>query len=284
MSRTVYVDGRWVPEGQASISVFDRGFLFADAVYEVTAVVGGRLIDYAGHAARLMRSLAALGIRAPVHEARLLDLHREIVERNALVEGLVYLQVTRGSADRDFVYAAGLAPTLVMFTQSKPVLANPKAESGLAVVTLPDERWGRRDIKTVQLLHASLMKVEARARGADDALLVEGGLVTEASSANVHIVTGAGTLVTRDLGRALLPGITRASVLEIARGAGIACEERAFSPDEARRAAECFITSATSFVLPVVRIDGAAVGGGKPGPVTRQLRDLYVADRLASAI
>lgn len=284
MSRTVYVDGRWVPEGEASVSVFDRGFLFADAVYEVTAVVGGRLIDYRGHAARLVRSLAALGIRAPVPEVRLLDLHREIVERNALDEGLVYLQVTRGSADRDFLFPADLAPTLVMFTQAKLVLANPKAETGLAVVTLPDERWGRRDIKTVQLLHASLMKAEARARGADDVLLVEHGLVTEASSANVHIVTGAGALVTRGLGRALLPGITRASVLDLARGAGIACEERAFTPAEARSAAECFITSATSFVLPVVRIDGAAVGDGRPGRVTRRLRDLYVADRLASAI
>ena len=284
MSRTVYVDGRWVPEGEASVSVFDRGFLFADAVYEVTAVVGGRLIDYGGHAARLARSLAALGIAPPVPEARLLDLHREIAARNALDEGLVYLQVTRGSVDRDFTYPDGLAPTLVMFTQSKAVLDNPKAEAGLAVVTLPDERWGRRDIKTVQLLHASLMKTEARARGADDALLVEDGLVTEASSANAHIVTRAGTLVTRDLGRALLPGITRASVLDLARGAGIACEERAFSPAEARSAAECFITSATSFVLPVVRIDGAPVGDGRPGPVTRRLRGLYVADRLASAV
>ena len=284
MSRTVYVDGRWVSERDASISVFDRGFLFADAVYEVTAVVGGRLVDYGGHAARLARSLASLAIATPVPEAGLLELHREIVERNALDEGLVYLQVTRGSTDRDFVFPDDLAPTLVMFTQAKAVLDNPKAEAGLAVVTLPDERWGRRDIKTVQLLHASLMKTEARARGADDALLVEGGLVTEASSANVGIVTGAGTLVTRGLGPALLPGITRASVLDLARGAGIACEERAFSPAEARSAAECFITSATSFVLPVVRIDGAAVGEGRPGPVTRRLRDLYVADRLAFAI
>lgn len=283
-ARTVLVDGRWLPEGEARVSVFDRGFLFADAVYEVTAVVNGRLIDYPGHAARLSRSLAALGIPRPAPEARLLALHREIVERNGLGEGLVYLQVSRGAADRDFLIDADAAPTLVMFTQAKALLANPKAEAGLSVVTLPDGRWARRDIKTVQLLQSSLMKTEARARGADDALLVEGGLVTEASSANVHIVTAAGVLVTRDLGPALLPGITRASVLDLARGAGLAVEERAFSPGEAAAAAECLITSATSFVLPVVRIDGRAVGDGRPGPVTRRLRELYVADRLAAAM
>lgn len=284
MTRTVYVDGSWLPENEARVSVFDRGFLFADAVYEVTAVVGGRLVDFPGHQARLARSLAELGIPHPASEARLLELHREIVARNGLDEGLVYLQVTRGSADRDFLVPADLTPTLVMFTQAKALVANPTAETGLAVVTLPDARWGRRDIKTVQLLYASLMKTEARTRGADDALLVEDGLVTEASSANVHIVTAEGVLVTRELGPALLPGITRASVLELARAAGLPAEERAFSPEEARAAAECFITSATSFVLPVVRIDGDRVGDGRPGPMTRRLRALYIADRLAGTL
>jgi D-alanine transaminase len=284
MTRTVYVDGSWLPENEARVSVFDRGFLFADAVYEVTAVVGGRLVDFPGHQARLARSLAELGIPHPASEALLLELHREIVARNGLDEGLVYLQVTRGSADRDFLVPADLTPTLVMFTQAKALVANPKAETGLAVVTLPDARWGRRDIKTVQLLYASLMKTEARTRGADDALLVEDGLVTEASSANVHIVTAEGVLVTRELGPALLPGITRASVLELARAAGLPAEERAFSPEEARAAAECFITSATSFVLPVVRIDGDRVGDGRPGPMTRRLRALYIADRLAGTL
>jgi D-alanine transaminase len=284
MTRTVYVDGSWLPEGEARVSVFDRGFLFADAVYEVTAVVGGRLVDFPGHQARLARSLAELGIPRPASDAQLLDLHREIVARNGLDEGLVYLQVSRGSADRDFLVPADLTPTLVMFTQTKALVASPKAETGLALVTLPDARWGRRDIKTVQLLYASLMKTEARVRGADDALLVEDGLVTEASSANVHIVTTSGVLVTRELGRALLPGITRASVLELARAAGLPAEERAFSPEEARAAAECFLTSATSFVLPVVRIDGERVGDGRPGPMTRRLRALYIADRLAAAV
>ncbi len=283
MSRTVYVDGCWRSEDDAKVSVFDRGFLFADAVYEVTAVVDGRLLDYPGHAARLGRSLAELGIPRPVSEERLLALHHEIMTRNALREGSIYLQVSRGAVDRDFIFGDDLAPTLVMFTQAKPVIDNPMVTRGLHVVTLPDQRWGRRDIKTVQLLHASMMKVEAKRRGADDAFLVEDGYVTEASSANAYIVTADGTVVTRELSRALLPGITRASVLDLARGAGMAAEERAFTPAEVAGAAECFITSATSFVLPVVRIDGAAIGDGRPGAVTRRLRDLYLADRLAAA-
>ncbi len=284
MPRTVYVDGHWLPEGEAKVSVFDRGFQFADAVYEVTAVIDGRLIDYPGHAARLARSLAELRIPRPVSDERLLAIHREVMDRNHLREGLVYLQVSRGSADRDFLFADDLAPTLVVLTQAKPIVANAKAETGMSVITVPEARWGRRDIKTVQLLHSSLMKVEARARGADDAFMVEDGFVTEASSANAHIVTVDGVVVTRDLSHALLPGITRASVLELARRAGLPAQERAFTPEEAKGAAECFITSATSFVLPVVRIDGARVGDGKPGPVTGRLRDLYIADRLAAAI
>ena len=284
MSRTVHVDGQWLPEADAKVSVFDRGYQFADAVYEVTAVIDGRLIDYPGHAARLARSLGELRIPQPVPAERLLELHREMVDRNQLREGLIYLQVSRGSADRDFLFSEDLAPTLVMFTQAKGIVANGKAETGMSVITVPDARWGRRDIKTVQLLHSSLMKMEARARGADDAFMVEDGFVTEASSANAHIVTADGVVVTRDLSHALLPGITRASVLELARRAGLPAEERAFTPDEAKNAAECFITSATSFVLPVVRIDGAPVGDGKPGPVTGRLRAMYIADRLAAAM
>ena len=283
MSRTVYVDGCWRSEADAKVSVFDRGFLFADAVYEVTAVVDGRMIDYPGHAARLGRSLAELGIPRPVSEEQMLALHREIMARNALREGSIYLQVSRGAVDRDFVFGDGLAPTLVMFTQEKPVLDNPAARTGMSVITLPDQRWGRRDIKTVQLLHASMMKVEARRRGADDVFLVEDGYVTEASSANAYIVTADGTVVTRELSRALLPGITRATVLDLARGAGMAAAERAFTPAEVAAASECFITSATSFVLPVVRIDGKTIGEGRPGAVTQRLRQLYLDDRLAAA-
>ncbi|MBZ4691214.1 MAG: D-alanine aminotransferase [Cereibacter sp.] len=285
MTRTLYLNGAWLPESEAKVSVFDRGFLMADGIYEVTCVLDGKLVDYAGHAARLQRSAQELGMALPLTEAELLEVHREIVARNALDQGMIYLQLTRGVADRDFVYPpAGTPPTLVMFTQAKNVLENAAAEAGISVALLPDLRWGRRDIKTVQLLYPCMAKMEAKARGADDAWLVEDGFVTEGSAATSHIVTAEGVLVTRDLSHALLPGITRASVLELAAAHGVGVEERAFTPDEARAAREAFITSATNFVVPVVAIDGAAVGDGKPGALTRDLRRFYIETRRASAI
>jgi D-amino acid aminotransferase len=284
MSRIVYLNGQWLPETEARISVFDRGFVFADAIYEVTAVIGGKLIDYAGHSGRLKRSLAALGIQAPVSDDDMLSLHREILLRNGMTDGLIYLQVSRGAEDRDFLFSDDLTPTFVMFTQSRPVLANPKWQTGISVITMPEGRWVQRQIKTVQLLYSSLAKMEARKQGADDAFFVEDGFITEASSSNAHIVTKTGTLVTRDLSNALLHGITRGSVLDLARRAGMAVEERGFTPAEAKDAAEVFITSATNFVMPVVRIDGQAVGAGTPGPVSETLRQRYIEDRLASAI
>ncbi|ABA81059.1 D-amino-acid transaminase [Rhodobacter sphaeroides] len=285
MTRTLYLNGAWLPESEAKVSVFDRGFLMADGIYEVTCVLDGKLVDYAGHAARLQRSAQELGMALPLTEAELLEVHREIVARNALDQGLIYLQLTRGVAERDFVYPpAGTPPTLVMFTQAKNVLENAAAEAGIRVALLPDLRWGRRDIKTVQLLYPCMAKMEAKARGADDAWLVEDGFVTEGSAATSHIVTAEGVLVTRDLSHALLPGITRASVLELAAAHGVRVEERAFTPDEARAAREAFITSATNFVVPVVAIDGATVGDGKPGALTRDLRRFYIETRRASAI
>lgn len=284
MTRIVYLNGVWVPEADAKISIFDRGFLFADAIYEVTGVIGGKLIDYAGHAARLQRSMAELAMQCPLSSEELLAVHREIVRRNDLQEGLIYLQLSRGAADRDFSYPNDAVPTLVLFTQAKPVLDNPRAKSGISVVTQPDLRWARRDIKTVQLLYPSMAKMEAAKLGADDAWLVEDGFVTEATAANAHIVTTEGTLVTRELSTAILHGITRASTLELARRAGIPVDVRPFTPEEALEAAEAFITSATSFVLPVTRIDGRPVGNGLPGPVTARLRELYIAEKLASAV
>lgn len=284
MSRIVYLNGEWLPEVDAKVSIFDRGFLFADAIYEVTGVVGGKLLEYEGHSARLRRSTAELGITCPLSPEELLEVHREIVRRNNLREGLIYLQISRGTADRDFAYPKDAKPTLTLFTQAKSVLDNPKAKTGISVALLPDQRWARRDIKTVQLLYPSMAKMEAAAKGADDAWLVEDGFVTEASSASAHIITKDGKLITRQLSHAILHGITRASVLDIAEEAGIAYEERAFAPDEARHAAEAFITSATNFVMPVIAIDGQPVGEGKPGPITLKLRDLYVARKMASAI
>ncbi len=276
MSRIVYINGIWCLERDAKISVFDRGFLFGDAVYEVTAVVDGHLIAYAGHASRLRRSLEELAIPAPVDDEALLDLHCEIVARNRVDEGLVYLQISRGSDDRDFVCRRDLYPTLVMFTQARPLLSDLRAERGISVISVLDKRWGRRDIKTVQLLHSSMMKTEARARGVDDVILYEDGFVTEASSANVFIVTPEHVLITRDLSPALLPGVTRASVLKMASAAGVAVNERAFTLEEARSSSECFITSATTFVLPVVRFDGQPIRDGQPGSLTRYLRDRYI--------
>ena len=284
MSRIVYLNGEWLDEADAKISIFDRGYTFADAIYEVTAIVGGKLIDYHGHAARLQRSLGELGMVCPLDADALLAVHREIVARNHVEEGMIYLQISRGVDDRDFIYPKEAKPTFSMFTQTKKVLENPYAKSGISVISLPDWRWERRDIKTVQLLYPTMAKTQASQMGADDAWLLEDGFITEASSATAHIVKKNGTLITRDLSHVILPGITRASTLDLAREAGIKVEERPFTLEEAKDAAEAFNTSATNFVLPVVRIDGQKIGDGTPGPITKKLREIYVESRLATAI
>lgn len=285
--RTVYVNGEWVPETEAKVSVFDRGFLMADGVYEVTTVVDGRLVDFRGHAERLARSLRELDMAAPASDAQLLDLHREIVARNGLQDGRVYLQVTRGNpGDRDFVFPdQSLTPsTLVMFTQ---VTGRPEdsadARRGLKVISIPDIRWQRRDIKTVQLLYPSMGKMMAKKAGADDAWLVEEGLVTEGTSNNAWIVKG-GRIVTRGLSSEILHGITRAAVLRYAAEAQIEIEERSFSVAEAQAADEAFITSASAFVMPVVEIDGVRLGDGTPGPVARRLREIYLDESRKAAV
>ncbi len=285
MGRTVYVNGEWGDEAEAKISVFDRGFLLADAVYEVTSVLQGRLIDFPGHLARLERSLRELDMEMPLSAEAFLALHREIVARNGLEEGLIYLQVSRGAADRDFHYPENVPQTVVMFTQEKALAGAPAAETGIRVITLPDLRWKRRDIKTVQLLYPSMGKMAAQAAGADDAWLVEeDGTVTEGTSNNAWIVTTERKIVTRQLSHDILPGITRAAIMRLAEAEGLAIEERPFTPDEAKAAEEAFITSASTFVYPVVSIDGAPVGGGRPGPLARRLRQLYIEEALKSAL
>jgi D-alanine transaminase len=284
MSRIVYVNGSYVPEEEACVSVFDRGFLMADAVYEVTSVLDGRLCDYAGHMARLKRSLGELDMPMPTDEAALLAIHRELLERNALREGVVYLQVSRGVAERDFAWPEGMVPGLVLFTQEKALVDTPAAREGISVVTTDDLRWARRDIKTTQLLYPSLAKMHAKAAGADDAWMVEDGQVTEGTSNNAHIVTRDGVLVTRQLSTDILHGITRASVLKLAEEAQIRIEERPFTVEEAQAAAEAFVTAASIFVCPVVRIDGVALGEGRPGPVTRRLREIYVANARETSV
>ncbi len=276
MSRIVYVNGEYLPEQDAKISVFDRGFLFADGVYEVSAVMGGKMVDNAAHLKRLDRSLSELKMGCPVPLDDIPAIQRRLLDENGVEEGMIYLQVSRGAADRDFNFPAEEKPSLVMFTQARTVAENPKADAGISVVSQPDIRWARRDIKTVQLLAQSLVKEAAKAAGADDAWMVEDGYVTEGSSNNAFIVTADGALVTRQLGTDILHGITRRAVLEIAEEEGLSVEERPFTIKEAQGAAEAFSTSASAFVMPVVRIDGKAVSQGVPGPVTRKLRARYI--------
>ncbi|MEJ6478232.1 MAG: D-amino-acid transaminase [Octadecabacter sp.] len=286
MSRTVYVNGEYLPEGEAKVSIFDRGFLFADGVYEVTSVLDSKLIDFAGHAKRLARSLGELDMRNPISADDLLEVHRELVRANDITDGMIYLQITRGAAaDRDFAFPSDdVEPTIVLFTQSKPGLADsPAAKVGIKVISIADERWGRRDIKTVQLLYPSMGKMMAKAAGCDDAWLVEDGAVTEGTSNNAYIVKGD-TIITRHLGHEILHGITRAAVLRFAREAQMKVEERAFTIAEAQDADEAFITSASTFVMPVVEVDGAAVGTGKPGPIAARLREIYLEESRKAAI
>lgn len=286
MSRTVYVNGEYLPEEDARISIFDRGFLMADGVYEVTSVIDGKLVDFDGHARRLERSLRELDMAAPVDMDELLAIHRELVARNDLVEGGVYLQITRGApADRDFVFPdpAEVPPTLVLFTFAKNLTTAPAAQSGIAVISIDDLRWGRRDIKTVQLLYPSMGKMMAKAKGAEDAWLVEDGFVTEGTSNNAYIVKG-NRIITRELSNDILHGITRAAVLRLAAEAQFEVEERPFTIAEAQDADEAFVTSATTFVQPVVSIDGTVIGSGKPGPVALRLREIYIDESRKSAI
>lgn len=287
MSRTVYVNGDYVPEEEARVSVFDRGFLMADGVYEVTSVLGGKLVDFDGHAKRLERSMSELDMVSPISRDDLLAVHRELVTRNGIDEGMVYLQITRGApADRDFAFPdpAEVPCTVVLFTQNKPGLADsPVAKKGISVISIEDIRWGRRDIKTVQLLYPSMGKMMAKKAGADDAWMVEDGMVTEGTSNNAYIVKG-NKIITRALSNDILHGITRAAVLRFAREAQMEVEERNFSIDEAKAADEAFITSASTFVMPVVRIDEAEVGSGAPGHVAKRLREIYLDESRKAAI
>lgn len=284
--RTVYLNGKYLPENEANVSVFDRGFLFADGVYEVTSVLDGKLLDFDGHAVRLERSLNELGMRNPIEKDDLLEVHRELVRANDISDGMIYLQITRGNpGDRDFAYPSDdTEPTIVLFTQSKPGLADsPAAKTGIKVISIEDQRWGRRDIKTVQLLYPSMGKMMAKAAGCDDAWMVEDGHVTEGTSNNAYIVRD-GKIITRHLGNEILHGITRKAVLAFAREAQMKVEERAFTLEEAKDADEAFITSASTFVMPVVEIDGEAVGTGTPGTVAARLREIYLAESRKAAI
>lgn len=279
MSRVAYVNGQYVPHGQATVHIEDRGFQFADGVYEVWSVFDGRLADFDGHMTRLHRSLDELRIPIPMTREALERVLKETVRRNRVREGLVYIQVTRGTARRDHPFPPeGTPPSVVVTARTLPLSkGDAAAAKGVAVITQPDIRWGRCDIKTVGLLPNVLAKQAAREHGAAEAWMVdEMGLVTEGSSTNAWIVDEDGVLRTRDTQSNILHGITRAAVMRMAADEGLDVEERAFSVDEAKRAREAFYTSASGFVMPAVSIDGTRIGDGKPGPIATRLRALYI--------
>lgn len=272
MPRIAYVNGRYVPFGDASVHVEDRGYQFADAVYEVISLNAGRLVDEDAHLDRLGRSLGELQIDWPMGRRTLRLVLREVVRRNRLRDGLVYLQVSRGSAPRDHKFPNPCEPSLVITVRRARPPSRRLAEEGAAVITVPDIRWRRCDIKSVSLLPNVLAKQQAVEAGAFEAWLVdEDGMVTEGTSSNAWIVTAKGELITRDACRSILNGVTRRAVLRIAAREGLAFHERPFTVAEAKSAREAFVTSTSSLVLPIVRIDGEQVGDGKPGQLTRQL-------------
>jgi D-alanine transaminase len=275
MSRIAYVNGAFVPEADAKISVFDRGFLFADGVYEVTPVVNGKLVDYDAHVERLDRSLGELRMAWPCTKPELRAMHEELVKRNSLKEGIIYMQVTRGVADRMFNFPKDIKSSLVAFPQVMTLVDNPNARTGVKIVTTPDIRWLRRDIKSVMLLAPVLGKQEAYEKGAHEAWMVEEGKVTEGTSSNAYIVKD-GKVITRPLSNRILAGCTRRALMRLSKEHGVVIEERLFTPEEAYAADEAFLTSASQFVMPIVEIDGKRVGGGQPGPVSRKLRALFL--------
>jgi D-alanine transaminase len=280
MSRIVYVNGDYLPEADAKISVFDRGFLFADGVYEVTPIVNGKLVDYDAHAERLDRSLRELRMAWPCTKPELRNMHEELIKRNKLNEGIIYMQVTRGVADRMFNFPKDIASSLIAFPQVMTLVDNPNARTGIKVVTGPDIRWLRRDIKSIMLLAPVLGKQEAYEKGAQEGWMVEDGHVTEGTSSNAYIVKD-NVIVTRPLSNRILAGCTRRALFRLSQEHGIKVVERLFTPEEAYAADEAFLTSASQFVMPIVEIDGKRVGGGQPGPVTRRLRELFLEEAQA---
>ena len=285
MEQIAYVNGSFVPLSEAKVSILDRGFLFADGIYEVAAVLDGKLIDNASHLARLERSVGEIELALPETTARIQEIQQELIKRNNLVNGMVYLEVTRGAdTGRDFAFPKGVKPTLIMFTSTKDIINAPSAKTGIKVITVPDLRWTRRDIKSVALLAQVLAKQAAAAAGAGEAWMIEDGKVTEGGSSSCFILTQDDVIVTRQNGSEILPGCTRKAVVALAEERQLRVEERAFSVEEALAAKEAFVTSASVFVQAVVSIDGKMVADGKPGPMTNRLREIYVEFAKATAV
>ena len=286
MDSIAYVNGSFVPLSEAKISVLDRGFLFADGIYEVSAVLDGKLVDNASHLARLERSVGQIKLKLPETVERITELQKELIARNKLESGLVYLQVTRGAdKGRDFPFPkADVKSSLVMFTSEKDIINAPVAKTGINVITVPDLRWARRDIKSVALLAQVLAKQAAAVAGAGEAWMIEDGKVTEGGSSSCFILTQDDVIVTRQNGSEILPGCTRKAVVALAEERQLRVEERAFTVEEALAAKETFVTNATVFVQAVVSIDGKKVADGKPGPMTNRLREIYVDFARATAV
>jgi D-alanine transaminase len=280
-----YVNGSFVPLSEAKISVLDRGFLFADGIYEVAAVLDGKLIDNASHLARLERSVGEIQLKLPETLERIQEIQKELVARNKLANGLVYLQVTRGAdTGRDFAFPARVKPTLVMFTSEKDIVNAASARTGINVITVPDIRWERRDIKSVALLAQVLAKQAAAEAGAGEAWMIQDGFVTEGGSSSAFILTQDDVIVTRHNSNAILPGCTRKAVVTLAQERQLRIEERPFTVAEALAAKEAFITSASAFVQPVIAIDGKKVTDGRPGPIATRLREIYIDFAKATAV
>ena len=283
--RIVFVNDKFINETEAKVSIFDRGFLFADAVYEVTAIIDGKILEWDGHITRLKRSLKELDIKMPIETNKLLDIHYKLINKNNLTEGLIYLQISRGEDDRSFDYPdSNVKPTIVLFTQVKSLQESKLSKIGMKVISVPDMRWARRDIKTVQLLAPSMCKMMAKKSNKDDAWMVQDGFVTEGTSNNAYIITKDNVLVTRNLSNDILAGVTRRSILKYAKEAQVKIEERPFTIEEAKNASEAFVSSATTFIGPVVEIDNKIIGDGKPGKQSLRLREIYIGESMKEAL
>ena len=282
--RQVYINGDFKKEDEAKVSVFDRGLLFSDSLYEVTTVINGKLIDFNNHMKRLDRSMTELKFKKLLNHLDILIFHRKLIELNNLKEGMIYLQVTRGIADRSFDMPKDkIEPTVLAFTQEKKIIDSESAKNGIKVMTLDDMRWKRCDIKTTQLLYASMAKTEATEKGFDDAWMLREGYVTEGSSSNAWIIKGK-IIMTRQSDNLILSGITRDAIFKCAKDLGYEVVTKNITLQDAQSASEAFITSATACVMPVVKINASQIGDGKPGKFVTALRDEYIKQAVASAI
>jgi len=282
LSKIVFLNGEYMDESEAKVSVFDRGFLFGDGVYEVVPVVNSTVLDREPFLERFERSLSEIELAWPIEKDKFLTMIDELIKRNNIKEGGVYMQVTRGVAPREFFYPENTPTTVMAFAFSKSIINNPQAQTGLKVVTVKDIRWKRRDVKSIALLGQCMAKEEAHRAGAYEGWMVEDGFVTEGTSSSAYIVKD-GKIITRPLSNSILPGIRRKLLIELANEHNIEIVERLFTVEEAYDADEAFLSSATTFVLPIVEIDGKKIGSGKPGPLFEKMRKMYIESALKIA-